>query len=287
VRPLLLDRTIANRAIMMNLMSMATAITKKSDWHPGPGTIPDEVRAAMQEATGIGAWNLRIGLYGPPEVMEVQQRRIQEAVAHIPGTRLVSREYPGDAKAADVFPPDHGMAGIPNMDLLKMLEWNGDARPGHAAFAPISPLTTEDARALNDLLDRNMRDIGKDYGAAFAMTSRSMQLFALILHNAADAADVDRVFERTAIMIKEAAALGYGEYRGHIELMDLIADQFDFNDHAQRRLTERIKDAIDPNGIIAPGRHGIWPTAYRSGSTPLPTASERREQFAREGAARA
>jgi 4-cresol dehydrogenase (hydroxylating) len=45
--------------------------------------------------------------------------------------------------------------------------------------------------------------------------------------------------------------------------MDLAADQYSFNDHAYRRFTETIKDALDPNGILMPGRHGIWPKGMR------------------------
>jgi hypothetical protein len=41
--------------------------------------------------------------------------------------------------------------------------------------------------------------------------------------------------------------------------MDLIADQYDANDSALRRTVERIKDALDPAGIHAPGKQGIWP----------------------------
>jgi 4-cresol dehydrogenase (hydroxylating) len=29
------------------------------------------------------------------------------------------------------------------------------------------------------------------------------------------------------------------------------------------RLNERVKDLLDPNGVLAPGRNGIWPAAYR------------------------
>jgi 4-cresol dehydrogenase (hydroxylating) flavoprotein subunit len=34
--------------------------------------------------------------------------------------------------------------------------------------------------------------------------------------------------------------------------MDLIADQYDANDSAPRRTVERIKDALDPAGILDP-----------------------------------
>jgi 4-cresol dehydrogenase (hydroxylating) len=45
--------------------------------------------------------------------------------------------------------------------------------------------------------------------------------------------------------------------------MDLVADQYNFNDHAQRRFNELLKDALDPNGILSPGRQGIWPRGSR------------------------
>jgi 4-cresol dehydrogenase (hydroxylating) len=45
--------------------------------------------------------------------------------------------------------------------------------------------------------------------------------------------------------------------------MDDVALTFDFNNHALLRLNETVKDALDPNGILAPGKQGIWPKAFR------------------------
>lgn len=278
IRPLLMDRTISNRVTIMNLMAVVPTQSVKADWHEGTEPVSDEIRAIMRARFGLGNWNARIGLYGTPELMDVQQAIIQQAIDHIPGARLVSRQYPGTATAAEVLPPDQAMAGIPNMDLLNFLNWNGYEHTGHVAFAPIAPLTGHDGKALHELVDRHTLELGVDYGAAFALTARSMQLFCLILFNAGDTADLDRTFERTAEMIKETADLGYGEYRGHLEFMDLISDQFDFNDHAGRRLNERLKDALDPNGILSPGRQGIWPEAFkdhRKTSTRLDDATTR------------
>ena len=64
-------------------------------------------------------------------------------------------------------------------------------------------------------------------------------------------------------MVSEAAKLGYGEYRAHLSFMDLAAEQYAWGDHAYRRFCETLKDALDPAGILAPGKQGIWPRSMR------------------------
>lgn len=60
-------------------------------------------------------------------------------------------------------------------------------------------------------------------------------------------------------MIQDCADNGWAEFRTHIGLMDQVAMTYDFNDHALMKLNETIKNALDPKGILAPGKSGVWP----------------------------
>jgi hypothetical protein len=65
------------------------------------------------------------------------------------------------------------------------------------------------------------------------------------------------------VMLTRAAARGWGEYRTHTTFMGDISNTYSFNNHALRRFHETIKDAVDPNGILSPGKCGIWPKRMR------------------------
>jgi 4-cresol dehydrogenase (hydroxylating) flavoprotein subunit len=64
-------------------------------------------------------------------------------------------------------------------------------------------------------------------------------------------------------LIEDAHKRNLAGYRAHIAEMDFVAAQFDFNDHSAMRTYELLKDALDPNGLLSPGKQGIWPKALR------------------------
>lgn len=45
--------------------------------------------------------------------------------------------------------------------------------------------------------------------------------------------------------------------------MDQIASVYNWNGNSSLRFNETLKDSLDPNGILAPGKSGIWPKRLR------------------------
>jgi 4-cresol dehydrogenase (hydroxylating) len=66
-------------------------------------------------------------------------------------------------------------------------------------------------------------------------------------------------------IIDRVAEHGWGTYRTSPAFQGQAVSKFSYNDGALLRFQEKLKDGIDPNGIISPGRYGIWPASMRKG----------------------
>ena len=157
--------------------------------------------------------------------------------------------------------------GIPGMYSETLMDWaapKGAGTGSHIGFSPVLPLRGRDAYDAAVKIRRRVEEYGFDYMGAFHAGPRFLNHVVELIWDGADPEQVRKIRELFGLLVTEAAAEGHGEYRTHIAFMDLVAQQFDFNDHALLRFNETIKDALDPNGILAPGKSGIWPRDMRA-----------------------
>jgi 4-cresol dehydrogenase (hydroxylating) len=265
LRELRLDGTIKGVPSIFNTLTAAAQFPDVAELMAqvqGQGPLPDEAIQRIADETGLGRWGMRTALWGDAAVVEHQLAKVREAWGRMPGA-TVRQERIFDRDSYDQITglSDKIQAGIPSIDLL-------DAIPpgvGHIGFSPAVPLVGAKVREVVDF----MRDLVENQakvnfiGGILVINERCALIVGGITFVVADEEQTRRAYETARMLVREAGRRGYGEYRAHLDFMDLAADQYSWGDHAYRRFCETIKDAVDPNGILSPGRHGIWPAGLR------------------------
>jgi len=251
---------------VQNTITMGTQFPEHMGLFPGADATWSEERLdELADSTGIGRWGVRTALWGEPEVLDIHERRIREAWAAVEGGRVdrwktYTAENWHELQTAGFM--DRISAGVPSFDMMeRMPEF-----VGHVGFSPVVPLIGEEiVKVSNQIKEKVIAATGANYVCAiFPTNDRSAIIVSSLSFNRHDEASVRAAFETAKDLLLSLSAQGYGEYRAHLDFMDLASDQYGFGDHAYKRFVSAIKDAVDPNGILSPGRHGVWPARYRT-----------------------
>lgn len=248
----------------------------------------------------LGRWNFYGAVYGPEPIRAALLEAIKVAFLTIPGSRFYLPEDRTEERSVLHMRSDT-LQGIPSLDELKWVDWlpNGGHLffspiakiSGADATLQYEVTKRRCQEAGFDFMGtfvigmRDMREFGSFYrsfslpldvafhGAVLSsLPTRALaNLFFLfhptdhivcIVFDREDPEQRLRVRWLMRTMVKDCAAHGWGEYRTHLALMDQIANTYNFNDNALMKLNETIKNALDPNGIMAPGKNGVWPATY-------------------------
>ncbi|RFU47966.1 FAD-binding oxidoreductase [Paraburkholderia sp. DHOC27] len=261
LRPLRLDETIRNQAVIEGGVRRAAGLSSRAQWYQGTGPMPESAIAAMLDHLQVGRWNLHFALYGTPALIDAQYDIVQRAFARVPQAKMLTRRYDGTAQPVDGG--DRNLAGIPAMSAFRMLDWRGGAG-AHVDFSPVVPATGRDAMRQYTMVKARAAEYGFDYYGGFTAGARHLHHIFAAIFDRDDAQQTELAGQLLRVLMSDARAAGYGEYRTHLAYMDFAAAQYSFNDGASLRLAETIKDALDPNGILSPGKQGVWPTAWRT-----------------------
>jgi 4-cresol dehydrogenase (hydroxylating) len=234
---------------------------------PGGPSIAELDRLARDR--NLPYWSAQFRFWGPERIIDAQWEYVKQRFgAAIPAATFSDgREYrfPADTANVDENDPTLLVAlGIPSLGVFGLLRGGG-----HLGFSPILPMTGEAIFRAQRVYGRLYAELGLPAANQFAALPWSYYRRALVLlfgiptsRDRESNRQGREVFKR---LVQVSAENGWGEYRTHIGFMDDVAEAYSYNNHALRRFHETLKDAVDPNGILSPGKSGIWPRHLRGG----------------------
>lgn len=227
-------------------------------------------------AQGMPAWAVELRFYGPEEVVRAAwgaaQRRFRD---RIPGATFEDGYFwrlPLSAEDVAENPrkPELGIPALEIFDMVARKPYTNDAPwEGHADFFAFLPRKAEAVHKAARMMYETYTEVGAPpvhhpFFTPINYYSRAY-IMATLVPTWRDPARNAQSRALFSLLLDRCAENGWGVYRTNPAFQEQAVSKYSYNNSALQRYQERLKDSIDPNGIISPGRYGIWPAGMRSG----------------------
>lgn len=257
IRPLMFLRQtqiVPNAVAVVNAgWDAATAFAAGRGTHTGfvnegPGTMPART---LMERFGVGAWNLYGAVYGSPEQVELNWEYVVGTFRQAFGdqVRIVTDD---EAKDDPAFQLRKQLMMGEASALNPLDRWRpGGGSMRFSATAAARPAEcASQVKLAAEIVERH----GFDYLGELSFFWRDARHAVELRYDRSKAEDARRAHACCEELGAAFARRGWGVDRAHVALMDQVADSYG---PALRRLNRTIKQALDPNNILAPGKCGI------------------------------
>ncbi|THF60358.1 FAD-binding oxidoreductase [Pseudothauera rhizosphaerae] len=249
-RDLQLHGVVVNGVLCLSGAYQLAFFNRRNQYWDKPEQIPDEVFLKAANDVGIGMWNTYFALYGTEESIALAEPMIRKAY-EATGARVFA------GKEMDENPYFHHnatlMRGGLNLDEFGIIRWRGNGG-GLAWFIPVGAARGSRAVEQTRLAKKILAKYSFDYTSGWGVGGRSLHHVIALLYDKSNPEEELRAEACFRELVEEFGKRGLAPYRVGSHAMDLVAEQYG---KVNLELNRRIKRAIDPNGIIAPGKSGI------------------------------
>jgi 4-cresol dehydrogenase (hydroxylating) flavoprotein subunit len=280
LRPLRLNGTLPSAAHIANDYKVAAGI-QLYPWAEMQGRTPltPEMMAPLRKKLNCGAWNGSLGLYGTRKQVAEARRLVRAALkGRVSKVQFLDDRKLGLAarfakpyslvsgwdisRALELVRPVYGlMQGVPTEHPLRSCYWRKRSIPdkpdvdrdrcGLLWCSPMAPLEGAHAAAISAIAHRLL--LAHGFEPMISITLLTERAIGCVISIGYDR-DVPGEDERASAchrqLLAELNAAGYYLYRLGLDSMGQMHTADGFNN-----LLRALKDTVDPEGILAPGRY--------------------------------
>jgi 4-cresol dehydrogenase (hydroxylating) len=251
LRPLRIANIIPNSVVIAGtLWEAATCGVRRSDYLTTPGATPDSVVEQIRKDKHLGAWNVYCALYGTQEQVDVNWKIVTETIKRAGKGKIVTQEEAGDTQPFKYR--SQLMSGVPNLQEFGLYNWRGGG--GSMWFAPVSQARGSECDKQYALAKKILNKHGLDYVGEFIVGWRDMHHVIDVLYDRNNPEETQRANACFHELLDEFEKEGYAVYRVNTAFQERVAQSYG---PVKRDVERKIKRALDPNGILAPGKSGI------------------------------
>jgi (+)-pinoresinol hydroxylase len=225
---------------------------------------------AYARKTNKGIWGLRLDFQGNKKLIRAQWDYVKEKFSSmIPDVDFGEiAEFDLPPKKEQYGEIELGRFGIPSLSefFLGTRAMMPNPTYGHLWATFAIPFNGDEVLRAQAVMRQASKDLDFHFNPIqipYTEWWHSVARLVVSFEVSDNPVDNARRIEAAKKLYKIMADNGWGDIRTHPVLQEALVDTYTFGNHSLRRFHETLKDAIDPEGIMANGKYGVWPKRFR------------------------